>query len=96
MVEMKSVEIIWFEKVSMFNEPILMLAGMKLSMVQLFMLGLMLAVSVGVGKSIPEALPIVIIVFLILMFYKKKGLSMFELLALAFKYAGRKHVYRLQ
>jgi hypothetical protein len=96
MVEMKSVEIIWFEKVSMFNEPILMLAGMKLSMVQLFMLGLMLAVSVGVGKSMPEALPIVIIVFLLLMFYKKKGLSIFELLALAFKYAGRKHVYRLQ
>jgi hypothetical protein len=96
MIEMKSVELVWFEKVSTFNEPILMLAGMKLSMVQLFMLGLMLAVSVGIGKSMPEALPIVIIVFLILLFYKKKGLNMFELLALAFKYAGRKHVYRLQ
>jgi hypothetical protein len=96
MIEMKSVELVWFEKVSTFNEPILMLAGMKMSMIQLFLLGLMLAVSVGVGKSMPEALPIVIIVFLILLFYKKKGLSMFELLALAFKYAGRKHVYRLQ
>jgi hypothetical protein len=93
---MKSVELVWFEKVSTFNEPILMLAGMKLSMVQLFMLGIILAVSVGVGKSMPEALPIVIVIFLMLMFYKKKGLSMFELLALAFKYAGRKHVYRLQ